>query len=230
MRFLKQHWAEIQPGGEKETGPIASAVAQGFIYPWNSDGQNIHMILRTISILKPQTIIELGTFEGATTVEMAKLVGTYGNPYSPVTLFTFDGGAPVSCYGDGKSVVQNWEVDPQWEAWKAVATKRAERFAQEYSGCDINYIEGLTQDTLAPALSERIGKWDFCFQDSVHGFDLILKEWANLKPYANIGAVIVFDDIVEGHQFKEWFGQNNYNWDWRWTNIGRSQIWAERIK
>jgi hypothetical protein len=229
MGFLKQHWADIQPG-VKEMGELAGSVAQGFIRPWNSDGSNVHMILRAVSILKPQTIIETGTFEGQTTVEIAKVCGHYGDPENPVSIWTFDGGAPVSCYGDGKSVVENWQGDPQWFAWKAVEAVRKERFSIEYAGCEIIYTEGLTQDTLAPKLLNYIGNWDFCFQDSVHGFDLILGEWADLKPRANIGAVIVFDDIVETHQLKEWFPENNPGWESKWTDNGRSQLWAERIK
>lgn len=231
MSFLKEYWDKIQPP-KKEMGIINGAVAQGFIRPWNSDLANIHMLKEAISILRPRVIVETGTFEGATTIEMARVVNKYGSLLhvindKPVKIYTFDGGAPVSCYGDGKSVVDNWERDAQWVAWKAVKEKRDERLSLKFDNCIIKYIEGLTQETL-PKTIDEIGEWDLWFQDSVHGLDLIIGEWEVMKKKAKMGSLVIFDDIIAGHGLLDWFPKNNPEWKWEWTNAGRSQLWAEK--
>lgn len=229
MNFLKQHWDKIQPE-QQEMGVLSTTACQGFMRPWNSDMVNIQMLLSAISILKPQKVIELGTFEGATTMEIAKTMEGYSDQdHTLKSIFTFDGGAPVSCYGDGKSVVENWEKDPQWKEWKRVKEARDERMNREFDRIILHYIEGLTQDTLPDYLS-FIGHWDFCYQDSVHGLELIIGEWENLKQISRPGSVIVFDDIVKDHPLREWFPANNPDWEWRCTNKGRGQLWCERVK
>jgi hypothetical protein len=216
----------------QEGGVSEGAVGRGSIYPWNCDVANIYMILRALEILRPQKVLELGTFEGRTTVEMARVISVYAKILpQPVKFYTFDAGGPVSCYGPGDEVVPNWETDPFWieAGWAEVKSARGLRLEQTYEGVNLKFIEGLTKLTLPGAMAE-FGTWDFCFQDSVHGLKLQIEEWEHLKPKSKVGSVILFDDITAEHPLRDWFPKNNPGWDYRWTDKGRKQLWAERLK
>ena len=138
-------------------------------------------------------------------------------------LFTFDAGKRTA--GWPESVHK--DID---EAWPDVNKAREERVNQKYKYVAIRYIEGLTKHTLPESLIE-FGIWDFCFQDSVHDLNSIIEEWEILKPYSKVGSLIVFDDIVRTHPFRDWFFDNESpDWVHRHTSIGRQQLWAERVR
>ena len=177
------------------------------------------MIFKALRILKPRTVIELGTFEGlgteAIAMEMSKYLTKKG------VLWTFDAGEPT---------LSDWPEhvrDEIMNQWPVVEKARAERIGNYYHNVDIVYIEGLTKDTL-PRCMLNIGYWDFCYQDSAHDFDNIMIEWKILKKWSSIGSVIVFDDITLGHPFLEHFCNKETSWWMKHTQKGRSQLWAER--
>ena len=218
MTFLKDHWKDIQSPDVIE-GVSLDAKAQGYIRPWNHDKANMDMLRKAIRILRPTVVIELGTFEGLGTeiiaTEMSNCV-----PEKSV-LWTFDAGKPT--LSDWPEQVRDEIV----EQWSHVEEARAERINKIYDRVEIVYIEGLTKDTL-PRCIQSLGYWNFCFQDSVHDFDNIMIEWKLLRECSSAGSVIVFDDIIMSHPFRDYFFHHEELWDMRHTEIGRSQLWAER--
>lgn len=214
--FLDEYWDKIQPN--VGSGIPEGIEATGYIRPWNHDTANMNMILKAIKLLNPVKVIELGTFEGMGTKLIAETLN--GNNIQSF-LWTFDAGKPTE--GWPESAIP--DIMGQWDRIEAV---RRRRIKTEYKNTTIRYYEGLTKDTL-PAVMPEIGTWDFCFQDSVHQNHEIIEELACYESYSKVGSIIVFDDIIEGHPFIEWFRNNMAGWIFRHTTIGRSQLWAERI-
>lgn len=230
MGILDKYWHKICASEQiKQKGVFDDVVAQGFMRPWNSDIINIEMLLKVIDLQKPQTIIELGTFEARTTIEMAQHIDNTYTQQKIVQIYTFDAYGPVSIYGNGKSEEANWQNQEKWLSWKQVREMRQKRIAMQFTNCQIIFVEGLIQQTL-PNMLPLIGNWDLCYQDSTHSFDNIMYEWLHLQQYAHTGSIIVFDDITEAHPWREWFSQNNPGWLTKWTSLGREQLWAEKIE
>lgn len=230
MNFLEQYWGTMQQP-QKELGCPSGAIGTDFWRPWVSDLSNINMILHALQILTPCKVVETGTYEGLTTLEMAKIVdiacknkGIIGEVY------TFDTLGPVSCYSDGKTESTDWGTNPQWKGWDKLVEIRKQRLNTFLNNCKIEFIVGLTQDTL-PVSRAKLKNWDFWYQDSVHDLDLIIGEWGVMEEVSKIGSVVAFDDIISTHPLRTWFPENNHNWIYRIAEKdSRSQLWAERIK
>ena len=238
MTFIDKYWDDIQPT-VKEGNSGAECVAESFMYPWNHDNANMDMMCKAIKILNPKVVIELGTFEGFGTEKMA-------NAMDKGTLYTFDAGeAPVDVFlGETYGVTKEfkykkWLVDwknikfPGWESFGKVIDKRNDRVSADYGDVKVSFIEGMTFDTLPKALP-KIGKWDFLFQDSIHGLEFILKEWRLVKKYSKKGSIIVMDDVSltlpSGIEVVNHFKKKEPMWQWQHTSIGHGQLWGEKKK
>ena len=239
MSFLEDHWKKLKP---RVPGGVShgEVVARGFLLPWNHDNANMDVIAQAFSILKPQVVIELGTFEAFGTIKMAAALNRIKQQS---TIYTFDAGTnPYNTLGEVYGVpneveLVKWDgpIDlkfrDSWRSWGDVMKARDERLAKKYENVTVEYIEGITFDTLPGALKD-IGKWDFCFQDTVHHYDFIIKEWKLLKPYSKVGSIIVFDDMNRPHNtaWVDIFRAKEPDWITRHSEIGHQPLWAERIK
>ncbi len=224
--FLEGHFDRLMLGAQG--GVDDQAVAQGLMRSWNHDNADMGIILQALEILRPKVVIELGTFEGLGAMKIAGTLGSLGQESS---FYTFD-------LGTGPW----YEIEPiDWErssldtylSWGDVIKKRNERLSKPYKNVAVEFVEGKTYSTLGPAL-ERIGKWDFCFQDTVHHHDYIIKEWVLLKPYSKIGSVVVFDDMYRSNDINplwvDMFRENEPDWVTKHSNEGHESFWAERIR
>lgn len=251
MGFLADNWEDIKPKLELGVDHTA-VVAKAFLKPWNHDVENMNSICRALPLLKPVTVLELGTFEGLGTQRMAEALKVLDRK---VWLYTVDvGTAPVNSLGESygvPKVVENgkevcstvpWEEfrtqkrgtpDQQagWGSWQEVIKARKRRVSQGYGEVKVTYLEGYSYDVL-PLLLRRILVWDFCFQDTLHHPKDIMKEWVLLKPYSRLGSVIVFDDMNRNYNrgWADWFIENEPDWETRWAEVGHEPLWAERMR
>lgn len=221
MGFLTDHFHNLKP--EDEECDEVCFGSKGFLQSWNHDNEGMSVLLQALDILRPRVVIELGTFEGLGTDRIAKKMDEIGQKSF---LYTFDVGTHP--FGGAKKI--DWQREPNdtWRSWEDVIKMRNERLSKKYKSVTVEFIEGITFDTLGPAL-ERIGEWDFCFQDSDHYPDYVAREWKLLKPYSKIGSVIVFDDMQSGI-WVETFRRGEPDWATVHSNTDRKPLWAERIK
>ena len=239
MSFLEEHWDKLKPR-VPEGVSAGEVVAKSFLYPWNHDNADMDVIVQAFSILKPEVVIELGTFEGWGTTKMAEAVNRIKQKS---TLYTFDAGTnPYNTLGEtygapNEDELVKWDgpMDPRfesgWRSWGDVMKARDERLARKYKNVTIEYIEGITFKTLPHAMKD-IGEWDFCFQDTVHHHNFIIREWEHLKPRSKVGSIIVFDDMNRPHNtaWVDIFRAKEPDWITRHSDIGHEPFWAERIK
>jgi len=239
MGFLDEHWDKLKP---RVPAGVSSneVVARGFLLPWNHCNADMDVIVQALSILKPKVVLELGTFEAFGTVKMAQALNRLRQKS---TLYTFDASTnPYNTLGETYGIpnedeLVKWDepIDPRfqdsWRSWEDIMKARDERLANNYKNVKVEFIEGITFDTLGPALKE-IGEWDFCFQDTVHHHDFIIREWNLLKPYSKVGSIIVFDDMNRPHNtaWVDLFRANEPDWDTRHGSGGHEPFWAERIR
>jgi hypothetical protein len=233
MTKIVELWDSIQPR-VPEGNSSTECVAQSFLYPWNHDNANMDMICNFIKLTQPKIVIETGTFEGFGTEKMAKAMSEVGGGF----LITFDAGiAPVNTLGPTYGVpadqilVTNYkELNEGWKCWEKVIIKRDERLKRNYKDVTLTFIEGLTFDTLPDFFNAFTFGWYFCFQDSCHVLDDILKEWKVLKENSHFGSVIVLDDIPAESNVVKWFVENEPDWVCKHTKVGHQQLWMERIR
>jgi len=245
MEFLENNWDTIKPR-VSEGITHEECVAEAFMRPWVHDNANMDMIVQALLVLQPDVVMELGTFEGYGTYKIAKAMSEYGGG----KLYTFDvGHSPANSLGEPygcaptfeEGPIVDWKNFPEkhvcargWKSWGLVIEKRNKRL-EEMKGLknvEVEFIEGLTYDTL-PEVMPRIGEWDFCFQDTLHTTEHIIREWKLFKDYSKIGSIVVFDDIVETQNFEflNWFAKNEKKkWSHKHTKLGHGQLWAERIR
>jgi len=233
MTFIDKHWGEIQPT-VREGNSSVECVAESFLYPWNHDNANMDMICKAIKILNPKVVIELGTFEGFGTEKMATAM-------SNGILYTFDAGEAPTTLGETYGVTKEYLYKKHLVDWKniehegwasfgKVIKKRTERVNADYPDVSVEFIQGITFDTL-PGQLPKIGKWDLLFQDTMHEMASILKEWRLVKKYAKKGSLIIFDDIVlsrGGVEVVDYFEKKEKAWQWQHTPIGHGQLWGEK--
>jgi predicted O-methyltransferase YrrM len=251
MGFLQDNWEDIKP--QEELGvDIDYVTAVGFLRPWNHDVANMNSICEGLKILRPKTVIELGTFEGMGTMKMAKALQ---ETEQEVDFYTIDlGEAPVNSLGEkygnkfeyddnGKIIIAGvpWEEFKagkgtsdqikSWGSWGWIMDARDKRLEADYGEVKLEFIQGFSFDVL-PDLLKKIGTWDFCFQDTLHYVPDIIKEWVLLKPTSKVGSIIVFDDINREYNrgWADWFKENEPEWETRWAEHGHEPLWAERMR
>ncbi len=225
--FLKQHWLDIQSDlPPKYPDECRSS-------PWRSWGSvlcDVDRIIKGLKILKPEKVIDMGTFEALSTIKMAEAISSYT---STGRLWTFDSDEPLEKENIKgiitSKIIKNWQEDDEWKEWKNVVAERQKNLDKIFDGCKIIYIDGLISETLPPLLKE-IGHWDFCFHDSSHTTPEMRGEFGLLEPFSKIGSVIAFDDVPnDGQDFYAWFKSNRSNaWDFRHSGKGHGQLWAEK--
>jgi len=229
--FLQNHWNDIQPD-IPEGYTTHDIVAEGFLFPWNHDNANMDMIQKALKILKPKIVIELGTFEGFGSEKIATTMSEYS--FIQSKFYTFDvGERPFNSLGPTYGVPEtektvDWQNIKGWESWGKVIEARKKRLGADYPNVKVEFIPGLTSDSL-PATMPRISKFDFCYQDTVHHPTQVIEEWKLFRDYTHEGSIVVFDDIIEGHDFIDWFAENERDWIFKHTTIGHQQLWTEKI-
>jgi len=240
MSFLSNYWDRLEPRLDEGVNK-GDTVAKGFMMPWNHDDSDMDLMLQAFEILRPKVVIELGTFEAFGTMKMADCLEAIGQK---AKLYTFDAGIkPYNTLGPtygtkedeelvewDRNFPEKWMRDG-WHSWGQVMKARKERLAKPYSNVKVEYIEGITFDTLPKAM-KKIGEWDFCFQDTVHYPDLIMKEWELLEPFSKVGSIIVFDNMARPHNtaWVDVFKKLEPNWETRHKIGGCEPLWAERIE
>ena len=153
--------------------------------------------------------------------------------------------------GDPQCPLEPGEQGEDWASradWDHLAQLRGENIRALGSRVTVVYVEGDTANTLKPTIkrdSEHLGPWEFWYQDSSHDFEGIKREWDDIRKFAAIGAVVVFDDVEwndhDPHPFAVHMMKNVQNWEvrpcnWGARNFGRfgnhggQQVWAQRRK
>lgn len=239
--MLEEIWKELEKDIPKEGGVSHEAKAQEFLFPWNHDQSNMEMIRRFMRIARPLVVVELGTFEALGTLEIAKVLNKTAGSEDLCYLFTTDlGKEPISLgptYGVPKSKksVNDWQKRPGWNTFDKVIEARKERFEEivQFPNVELLYLEGWTKFTV-PRINELLSSedmaWDFCFHDASHDFRVQKLDFNNLKKSSRVGSVIVFDDVVLPSKLYNYFLDKENDWDLFHTQIGRQQLWAERIR
>lgn len=229
--MIEQIWNKIKPD-ISEGNVREDVVAEGFLYPWNHDKANMNMIEKYISIARPEIVLELGTFEGYGTLKIARAMQKNGGKG---VVYTFDVGThPVNSLGPTYGVpaedfLVDWEKIEGWESFGKVIKQREKNLSQDFGDIGIVFVEGESIKTL-PMILKKFKSFDFCFQDSLHNLEYILKEWKLLRKKMRVGSVIIFDDIVENSPEHLWFVKNeSEKFKIIHTKIGHQQLWMEKM-
>lgn len=225
MEFLDEYWEELI-GLDSGKGVIPCNINNKY-KSWNSDLELMGMLSKAIILLLPEKIIELGTFAGIGTEIMARCAGRYDKQSY---LYTIDAGIPLNWDGKNKKLNVIELSDIEKKEWSSIIENRNRVLDKEFPFCLIEYHEGISLDVL-PKILPGIGIWDLCFQDSSHLAELIIMEFKLLEPFARIGSIIVFDDIPTfDNCFIGEFERCTKDWNYRWTEKGHGQVWAEKVK
>ena len=178
---------------------------------WGSVGQRASHLYRLVRLLRPEVIVETGTFEGQGTYALAAAASANDNS---ARVFTFD------YDGDPKAVFP----DAAWKELKSIRQSTLDRIREEFPKCTVEFVEGDTREILPRFLEERQLKWDLFFQDSMHFHDGILSEWTAMRAYASKRALVVFDDIDKDHPFAQWFETHEVQEGWVTRSTGPKRL------
>ena len=151
----------------------------------DADPSNLELLTRLVAHLQPKTILEIGTFRGKTTYNLA----LYAPPDS--TVFTIDlpldmiGEADIPGYGTDRPYFQH-----------------SSKIGKEFKGSNIEKkIQQIFADSCkkeAQTLLDemlRDGKIDFAFIDASHDYESTKINFEELVlPRLNDGGVVVFDN------------------------------------
>jgi len=134
----------------------------------------------TIQKYKAQTILEVGTWNGA---HAKKMIEKAFRSTSNVTYYGFD----VWEQMDDKLM--------KFEVSKWPPAKSKVQAMLNTSGANINLIQGNTTETLPAFVKDNEGlKIDFIFIDGGHSFETIEADWNNVQDLIGENTVVIFDD------------------------------------
>jgi predicted O-methyltransferase YrrM len=199
-------WRSLDRGESIEVPP-----ARWSFRKWGSMRDRASRLYRLVRLLRPEVIVETGTFEGQGTYALAAAASANKNN---ARVFTFDyDGDPTTTLPDAA-----------WEELKSIRQSTLDLIQKEFPGCKVEYLEGDTRQILSRFLEDRQLRWDLFFQDSMHFHDGISAEWTSMRAHASEKAVVVFDDIDENHEFARWFKAHEVQKGWVTHSVGPKRL------
>jgi len=191
-----------------------------WIYNWGIDESNAKFVDSYIKELKPEVIIETGTFEGQGTYVMAQAANANNNGCK---IYTIDyNGDPTS----------DFEMD-KWLALKKIRDGNLQKIKDNFKNVTVQYVEGDSREVLQTLfINNNINKVDLFYQDSMHFLDGIISEWNLVEKYIHVDGRIIFDDLwLKGvRQFRDWFKQKYGNkYEYKEENYGHKQFIVKRL-
>lgn len=232
--MFKDHWKAITSyNGELSTKSASFVHNEKDLFPFryskgkwqssNSDDDNLLTIMEYIRRLKPDTILECGTFEARSTEYMTRMMRMY-NPHPNRTLVTVDiPNVVLHMDVDGDKVT--YQDDEGWDEVLKIRKARLTLLETD-PFVKVIYREGLTQVILPDLLQEF--DFDFIYEDANHLSGVLVKDFEHLDAYVKRGCVVCFDDMA-GNEFKDWTFANAKGWDVLYTDLGRGQVWMEKL-
>jgi predicted O-methyltransferase YrrM len=204
----ERFWRSLDQGERIELPP-----ARWRFRKWGSVPQDASRLYRLVRLLRPEVIIETGTFEAQGTYALAAAANANNNGARLYT-FDYDGDPTTILPGDA------------WAELKAIRQSTLDLIQATFPNCKVEFVEGDTRQILPRFLEERRLTWDLFFQDSMHFYDGILSEWTAMRAYASMRAVVVFDDINEdaGHPFPKWFNTHEVQNGWVSRSTGPRRL------
>mgnify|MGYP000710307368 CR=1 FL=1 len=191
-----------------------------WIHNWGIDASNAKFLDAYIKELKPEVIVETGTFEGQGTYVMAQAANANNNGCK---IYTIDyNGDPTS----------DFEMD-KWLALKKIRDGNLQKIKDNFKNVTVQYVEGDSREVLQTLfINNNINKVDLFYQDSMHFLDGIISEWNLVEKYIHVGGRIIFDDLwLKGvRQFRDWFKQKYRNkYEYKEENYGHKQLVVKRL-
>ena len=170
-------------------------------------------LIKLVEKLKPEKIIEIGTWNGDRAIEMCQ----WGAQYIGFDLFD-----------QATSVTDAREFNVKPHVSRDDVCDKLDRAGVKHA-----LITGDTRDTL-PVFGQHV-EADFAFIDGGHSVGTIASDWANLQRYLKEGATVVFDDYYIPE--KKGFGCNSivrHIGDWELFGsadpvIGGGQVMLARV-
>lgn len=199
-------------------------------HAWSTHELSAKRLYNAIRWRRPGVIVETGTFEALGTYVMAKAAQENGNN---ARIYTVD------YDGDPEAVSISRE---DWEELRRIRAENLQMIRERFPGVEVTFLNGDSRQVLPGLFPEKLDRWDFFFQDSMHFTAGILSEWEIMKPFAQPGALVVFDDVcldwrkLPSHLLR----RNDFclhfvfrevlrgGWSYRSTGEGRGQFWAQK--
>jgi len=186
-----------------------------WIHKWGIDDINAQFIYNMIINLKPEIIIETGTFEGQGTYVLAQ-AAHINNNNSKIYTIDYD--------GDPTSTTISLE---QWKDLKKIRDDNLHKIKEEFPNVDVVFLDGDSREML-PKIFNEYGeqKCDFFYQDSMHFIEGIQQEWNLVKSQLSTNSITIFDDLqLKGVQkFRDWFIKNETGYNLFELNNGHKQF------
>jgi hypothetical protein len=201
-------WHSLDRGESIELPP-----ARWRFRKWGSVPRDASRLYRLVRLLRPEVIIETGTYEAQGAYALAAAASANNNN---ARVFTFDyDGDPTTTLPDAA-----------WKELKSIRQSTLDLIQRQFSNCTVEFVEGDTRQILPRFLAERQLKWDLFFQDSMHFHDGILSEWTAMRAYASKKALALFDDISEDadHPFTHWFKTHEVPKGWVTRSTGPKRL------
>lgn len=187
---------------------------------WGIDKLNAQYIDKLIKNIKPEIILETGTFEAQATYVMAQAANSNNNG---CVIYTIDyDGDPTS-----ERPIEEWLL------LKKLRNENLEKIKINFKNVTVKFLEGDSRIVLKDLFTnENIEKVDLFLQDSMHFIEGIQSEWKLVENYIKTGSYTIFDDVkLKGVQaFKKWF-MKEYGDKYQYfhENYGHKQLVVKKL-
>jgi len=191
-----------------------------WLHNWGIDQLNANFLDKFIKKIKPQVIIETGTFEGQATYVMAQAANENNNN---CIIYTVD-------YDDDP--ISDLEME-KWSLLKNLRDENLQKIKDKFVNVTVMYIDGDSREVLKTLFNEnKIDKVDLFYQDSMHFKEGIEAEWNLVEKYIKQNSYVIFDDLsLKGvKKFRDWFKykyQNQY--EYKEENYGHKQFLVKKL-
>ena len=197
--------------------------SQGKWQSYNSSDKNLLTIAEYIRQVKPDVVLECGTFEARTTEYLARVM-RLGSSHLNRTLVTIDvPGCILHMDEDAERVT--FQEDEGWDEVIKIRNARLSLLTRDQF-VKVIYREGLTQ-VLLPELIREFD-FDFIYEDASHLPNILIEDFNHIDANAKKGCVVCFDDM-KGNEFKDRVFANVEDWEVFYTDLGRGQVWMEKL-
>jgi predicted O-methyltransferase YrrM len=169
---VKKRMFKAYPGLKGQTVPMGDTTYMG----WNMDPMEQFFLGGVARLRQPRTIFEIGTFNGATTLLLARSVPT-------AHVYTLD--------------LPPEDLDPgsAYEAARNKAGSWGARFHNEPEGDRITQLFG---DSRKYDFSPYYGKMDLVVVDGGHDADCVTPDTENALRMVSMGGLVIWDDYETG--------------------------------
>ncbi|MBW3245414.1 class I SAM-dependent methyltransferase [Epibacterium sp. DP7N7-1] len=158
-------------------------------------------LYQTLAVLRPQSIAEIGVFNGDTASHMLKMATSAQSTTAPaLEYYGFD------LFEDMTPELHATELSKFPLSRDEIATKLAP------TGAKVSLFKGMSQETLSKFKGKLCAEGkhlDFVFLDGGHKEETIFSDWVNIEPLLKVGSVVFLDDFyVEKPKNIQRFGCN----------------------